>query len=123
MIRLSDDGTMDTVLVCDECGQEMRYNYDPSGPSDPEENRPDDWEDCGQCNGAHPSDFIGDCRDDVNRWPSQKCIERLREQAYDAFIDWAIDDATDSHECQTRERGDDDGVEYADPRDYRDGKE
>ena len=28
MIRLSDDGTMDTVLKCDECGEEMRYNFD-----------------------------------------------------------------------------------------------
>jgi hypothetical protein len=28
-IQLTDDGTMDTVLVCSECGQEMRYNFDP----------------------------------------------------------------------------------------------
>ena len=26
-IRLSDDGTMDTVFVCDECGKEIRTNY------------------------------------------------------------------------------------------------
>ena len=29
-IRLSDDGTMDTVLMCEDCGEEMRYNYDPN---------------------------------------------------------------------------------------------
>ncbi len=29
MMRLSDDGTLDTVLICDECGEELRYNYDP----------------------------------------------------------------------------------------------
>ena len=27
-IRLGDDGTLDTVLVCRECGQEARYSYD-----------------------------------------------------------------------------------------------
>ena len=27
-INLGDDGSLDTVLVCDECGAEMRYNYD-----------------------------------------------------------------------------------------------
>lgn len=31
-IELTDDGTFDTVLRCSECGREMRYNYDPSGP-------------------------------------------------------------------------------------------
>ena len=25
---LVDDGTMDTVIACDDCGQEMRYNFD-----------------------------------------------------------------------------------------------
>ena len=25
---LGDDGTLDTVIVCDDCGQEMRYNFD-----------------------------------------------------------------------------------------------
>jgi len=30
--ELTDDGTMDTVVRCTECGQELRYNYDPSGP-------------------------------------------------------------------------------------------
>lgn len=42
-----------------------------------EENRPDTWEDCPVCEGCHPADFYGDCRDDYNRWPSDKAIERL----------------------------------------------
>ena len=29
--RLGDDGTLDTVIVCDACGAEMRFNYDPVG--------------------------------------------------------------------------------------------
>lgn len=28
MIELTDDGTLDTVLRCSVCGEEMRYNYD-----------------------------------------------------------------------------------------------
>ena len=33
-IVLSDDGTMDTVLCCTECGEEMRYNFDPQPDSE-----------------------------------------------------------------------------------------
>lgn len=29
MMRLSDDGTLDTVIVCTDCGRELRYTYDP----------------------------------------------------------------------------------------------
>ena len=27
-IELTDDGTLDTVLRCSACGEELRYNYD-----------------------------------------------------------------------------------------------
>lgn len=27
MIFLTDDGTLDTVLECSDCGEQMRYNY------------------------------------------------------------------------------------------------
>ena len=26
---LGDDGTLDTVIVCSECGKELRYTFDP----------------------------------------------------------------------------------------------
>lgn len=55
-IHLTDDGTLDTVLRCDECGEEFRYNYD-LGLDDPD---------------GLPTD-------------------------YDAFIEWAIEDATAEH--------------------------
>lgn len=29
MAYISDDGTLDTVVVCDRCRREMRFNYDP----------------------------------------------------------------------------------------------
>ena len=33
-IVLSDDGTLDTLFTCNDCDEEMRYNYDPeSGES------------------------------------------------------------------------------------------
>ena len=28
---LGDDGTLDTVIVCDHCGAELRYTYDRDG--------------------------------------------------------------------------------------------
>lgn len=31
-IKLSDDGTLDTVLVCMECGAEFRFNFEPNDP-------------------------------------------------------------------------------------------
>jgi hypothetical protein len=40
-------------------------------------NPPDDWEECGQCDGYHPAGFNGDCRDDYHRWPSAAAIEQL----------------------------------------------
>lgn len=30
--HLTDDGTLDTVVRCSECGHEDRYTYDPCGP-------------------------------------------------------------------------------------------
>lgn len=35
-IHLADDGTMDTVIRCSECGEEFRFNYDPSFEDEPE---------------------------------------------------------------------------------------
>src|SRR6185312_3252520 len=28
-MQLTDDGTMDTVIRCSDCGEEFRFNYDP----------------------------------------------------------------------------------------------
>jgi hypothetical protein len=36
---------------------------------DVNENPPYSWAECGGCGGYHPSGFVGDCRDDFNRWP------------------------------------------------------
>lgn len=57
--RLGDDGTLDTVIVCDACGEEARYNFDSDGMEED-----------------------GDS-----------------QAAYDDFVDWAISDFNDSHEC------------------------
>jgi transcription elongation factor Elf1 len=41
-IRLGDDGTMDTVLVCRDCGREFRFNFD-VGPLSDETPEYDAW--------------------------------------------------------------------------------
>ncbi len=60
---LGDDGTMDTVLFCNDCGREERYNFDSTHNDD--------------CNPI----ANGDC------------------DCYGRFVDWATQDAADTHEC------------------------
>lgn len=40
-IELTDDGTMDTVLRCDECGEEFRFTYQP-GPEEEDTDQTDE---------------------------------------------------------------------------------
>lgn len=40
MMHLTDDGTLDTVIRCSECGEEMRFNFDPTFHDD-EDGEPD----------------------------------------------------------------------------------
>jgi hypothetical protein len=40
-IELSDDGTLDTVLRCSECGEEFRFNYDGGMEPGTDESQPD----------------------------------------------------------------------------------
>ncbi len=45
-IELTDDGTLDTVLRCSNCGEEMRYTYDPTqGESGDIADLPDTYDD------------------------------------------------------------------------------
>ncbi len=78
-IELSDDGTMDTVLRCTDCGEEFRFSYD--GPDE----QPDtsEW-----------TDGERDWFERTGEYPEDRAAD-----AYDAFVDWAIEDATNDHEC------------------------
>jgi hypothetical protein len=49
----------------------------PQRPGYYEDNPPDDWEECGQCECYHPAGYTGDCRSDINRWPSEECIAAM----------------------------------------------
>ena len=60
---LVDDGTMDTVVECNHCGEQARYNYDGGDVSEDE--------------GPH---------------------------SYDAFVEWAEEDAEAEHECPRNSR-------------------
>lgn len=42
-----------------------------------DDNPPDDWEECDCCNCYHPPAYSGDCRSDINRWPSEACVRAL----------------------------------------------
>lgn len=79
-IELTDDGTMDTVLRCSECGEEMRYNYDPCGTEERAKEIEADLPD-------YPPLTVQQIEDSVNL------------TLYDEFVEWAIEDATNDHEC------------------------
>lgn len=81
-IILTDDGTLDTVLRCTECGKEMRYNYD-VGPESEEcalELRADYLLKHPTATDAQANDYA----DTV---------------LYDEWIAWAKEDAEAEHEC------------------------
>jgi len=52
------------------------------------ENPPDDWEECDCCGGYHPPNYSGDCRSDINRWPSDACIKALTSPTLTRRLSW-----------------------------------
>lgn len=87
-IELTDDGTMDTVLRCSDCGEEIRY----SSPDDVEE---------------IPRDDTGKYRVANLRYTSLEQAEiALREQ----WIAEIIDEATEEHECAEAEEPQEDDI-------------
>lgn len=76
-IELSDDGTMDTVLRCSECGEEFRFNYD----------------------GAYED---GNLEPSEARTAQEE--EAAREEAYDAWVDSCIEEVEAEHECDQEVR-------------------
>lgn len=77
-IELTDDGTLDTVLRCSDCGEEMRYNYTPS-------------DDCPVCGADERSGCY--CALDTPTW------EAARAKQYDAWVAEIITEAESEHEC------------------------
>jgi hypothetical protein len=68
-IELTDDGTMDTVLRCDECGEEFRFNYDATGGTEDEYDL------------------------------TNEEMEAKDEEEYNAFVDDCIAEIEQEHEC------------------------
>ena len=78
MIELADDGTMDTVLRCTDCGEEMRYSYSMIEPD------------------LSPSESGLVCEHGMP--DGDGC-----EGCYDAYVADCIADATADHECEPLE--------------------
>lgn len=74
MFILSDDGTMDTVLCCPNCGEEQRYTFQPT-----------DWYEEENEEGGHTT-AVDDCGRD-----------------YGMFVTAMLTDANDEHECNEGE--------------------
>lgn len=71
-IQLIDDGTLDTVFQCVDCGEEIRYTWDGAHNCEP------------LCNGRFQCANLG----------------TGLYGCYEAFVDWALDDADQAHACQ-----------------------
>ena len=84
-IRLGDDGTLDTVVVCTVCGEEARYNYDPCGT----EERAEELR----------IEYFRQERKRPNPVP-ERIEERVNETLYDEFVSWAIADFDNEHACE-----------------------
>lgn len=103
-IELTDDGTLDTVLRCSDCGEEMRYTYDGSdvpryalisdqGTMIPETVlTQDEYTDEGR------AEAEANAPADAKR-PFTWLNVTENEWFYDQFIEECIADATADHEC------------------------
>lgn len=80
-ITLSDDGTLDTVLRCDECGDEFRFNWD-GAPSDD-----DDADELAALADANPT---------LNERQLQELLDKT---LYDEWVDSCIAEIESEHEC------------------------
>lgn len=88
-IQLIDDGTLDIVLCCSDCGEEMRYTYDP-GP-DSEERA---LELRAEYLAQHP-----DAKDSAAN-------DYADQTLYDEYVEGRIEDADAQHECRAEEAED-----------------
>lgn len=85
-IRIGDDGTLDTVLVCRQCGAEARYNHDNDLSEDDYAARLQELADAADPR-AHVSDLM----------------RQLDRTLYDEFVAWAIEDFDSEHDCSETE--------------------
>lgn len=58
---LTDDGTMDTVIKCDECGHETRFNYDGPGDGLADGGTPYTDAECEQMYDEYVAECIAEC--------------------------------------------------------------
>lgn len=92
-IELTDDGTMDTVLRCTDCGEEMRYNYD-NGPEDVRvEYRQ------GEPGGYWHIFTDGELFDGVGYTAESAAEDGYNEACYQQFIEDSLEDAEMQHDC------------------------
>lgn len=86
-ITLSDDGTLDTVLRCDECGEEFRFNWDGCEPDE---------------------DRITQIMEGTSAYSRALAEEADANEQYQSWVEDCIAEVESEHECHT---GDDEPQE------------
>jgi hypothetical protein len=84
-ILLSDDGTLDTVFTCSECGEEFRFSYACEQADEPED---DD----------HRIAALM-----AEGYTHSAAVDRVNVDNYDAWVQDCIEQLNDEHECETCE--------------------
>lgn len=88
-IELTDDGTMDTVLRCSECGEEFRFTHDGLGIEDED-------------------DRIAALLDANPGMTEARATDLLGEVLYEEWVDSCIAEIESEHECPQDEPQEDD---------------
>lgn len=95
-IQLIDDGTMDTVLRCSDCGEEMRY----SAPdvADDDQNTVEQDHDGGYWRIRFHGELLS------VGYVTKQCAQNLLDEwLRDEWLKEIIAEATDEHECADSE--------------------
>lgn len=102
-IHLTDDGTLDTVLRCDECGEEFRFNWDGCEPNE---------------------DRITQMMEGTATYSRALAEEYDANKQYQAWVEDCIAEIKEEHECHAEDGEPQDGdITTEDERTfYQDGK-
>jgi hypothetical protein len=74
----NDDGTVDIVVICSECGEELQYTYQPPEPEEV------------------PPLVLGG--------PGENMADDEIQMQFDEFVRWATRDASERHEKKESKR-------------------
>lgn len=105
-IELADDGTLDTVLRCSDCGEDMRYSFADDATDDAR---------AAELREAYTRQELQRNPTQPKSWYEDRVEDRVNETLRDEWIAGCIEDATADHECATAANDDEPGEDDDEP--------